>query len=250
MKTIEDLSLETLKCGYVQNKDTYVCNYCDKTYEIGHIYSFADDLLDAKAAVKRHICDVHGSPLHELFKLDKKQTMLSDVQKRMLSYFADNKSDKEISEMTHTSLSTVRQQRYQLKEKAKQAKVFLAMYELSEQSSSFEAYIPIHQSATMVDDRYLMTLQEEQEFIDRYFSSTNPLQLKMLPAKQKAKLAILRMIAKQFDENQKYTEMEVNEILKAIYDDFVTIRRYMIEYGFLKRTDDGTRYWKPETVES
>lgn len=249
MKKIEELRLDELKCGYTVHDDVYTCIFCNQMYETGHIYTCKDELLDAHAAMKHHICEVHGGTLQELFALDKKQTMLSDVQKRMLSYFADNKSDKEIAKITHTSLSTVRQQRYQLKEKAKQAKVFLAMYELSEQSSSFEAYIPIHQSATMVDDRYLMTLKEEQEFIDRYFSSTSPLQLKMLPAKQKAKLTVLRMIATQFDENKEYTEMEVNEILKAIYDDFVTIRRYMIEYGFLKRTNDGIRYWKPETVQ-
>ncbi|MBJ6950597.1 DUF2087 domain-containing protein, partial [Vibrio cholerae] len=27
------------------------------------------------------------------------------------------------------------------------------------------------------------------------------------------------------------------------YPDFVTLRRYLIEYGFLDRTDDGSQYW-------
>jgi hypothetical protein len=28
-----------------------------------------------------------------------------------------------------------------------------------------------------------------------------------------------------------------------VYDDYVTVRRYLIEYGFLDRKDDGSQYW-------
>ena len=36
-----------------------------------------------------------------------------------------------------------------------------------------------------------------------------------------------------------YTEKQVNAVLADIYDDYVTIRRYLIEYGFMDRTRDG-----------
>jgi len=54
---------------------------------------------------------------------------------------------------------------------------------------------------------------------------------------------ILREIIKRFQNDRIYTEKEVNEILKAIYDDYVTLRRYLIEYGFLDRKLDGNQYW-------
>jgi len=48
---------------------------------------------------------------------------------------------------------------------------------------------------------------------------------------------------KKFDSSEKYTEKEVNQILESVYPDFVTLRRYLIEYGFLDRTADGSKYW-------
>ena len=63
------------------------------------------------------------------------------------------------------------------------------------------------------------------------------------PKKEKQKLATLRVIIKQFDKEKQYSEKEINEILKSIYDDHVTLRRYLVEYGFLDRKDDGSAYW-------
>ncbi|MGX4667923.1 DUF2087 domain-containing protein [Cerasibacillus sp. JNUCC 74] len=40
-----------------------------------------------------------------------------------------------------------------------------------------------------------------------------------------------------------YSEMEVNEILKAIYSDFAILRRYLIDYEFMERSRDCTKYW-------
>ena len=45
------------------------------------------------------------------------------------------------------------------------------------------------------------------------------------------------------DPKKKYTEKELNTILVESFDDYVTIRRYLIEYGFLDRKKDGSRYW-------
>ena len=42
---------------------------------------------------------------------------------------------------------------------------------------------------------------------------------------------------------EKNTEQEVNEILRPIYEDYMTIRRYLIMYGFMERTKDGRQYW-------
>jgi hypothetical protein len=63
------------------------------------------------------------------------------------------------------------------------------------------------------------------------------------PKKEKRKVVLLRHIAGRFDPELKYTEKEVNEIIKTAYDDFATIRRYLVEYGFLDRKKDGSCYW-------
>ncbi|MMZ69439.1 hypothetical protein D1872_322810 [compost metagenome] len=51
---------------------------------------------------------------------------------------------------------------------------------------------------------------------------------------------------KRFDTHKKYTEKEVNGILRTADTDYVTLRRYLIEYGFLDRKDDGSMYWVKE----
>ena len=73
--------------------------------------------------------------------------------------------------------------------------------------------------------------------------SRNPLKIKLFPAKEKRKYILLGMICLLFDKDKKYTEPEVNEILRDVYDDFVTIRRYLIIYEFLARTTNGSSYW-------
>lgn len=70
--------------------------------------------------------------------------------------------------------------------------------------------------------------------------------MKTFPAKEKYKLVILRELASDFEKNRKYDEKEVNEIIKNRYPDFVTIRRYLIEYGFMERKPDGSEYWLKE----
>jgi hypothetical protein len=58
--------------------------------------------------------------------------------------------------------------------------------------------------------------------------------------------AVLQEIADEFQRGQAYTEKEVNQILKAVNDDYVTVRRYLIEYGYLDRKPDGSQYWLKE----
>jgi hypothetical protein len=53
---------------------------------------------------------------------------------------------------------------------------------------------------------------------------------------------VLREIVNRFDKERSYNEKEVNEVLKPVFDDFATIRRYLIEYGFMERNPDGSCY--------
>ena len=95
----------------------------------------------------------------------------------------------------------------------------------------------------MVDDRYVITERERDKILNAEFESLEPLRLKRFPGKEKKKIVILRRIAEEFDHGRKYDELQMNEIIKEIFDDYAVIRRYLIEYGFMDRTRDGKEYW-------
>ncbi len=82
-----------------------------------------------------------------------------------------------------------------------------------------------------------------EEVVKNYVTSMEPFKLKVFPSKEKKKYILLRFMIKLFKEDIKYSEVEVNRILKPVYKDYVMIRRYLIDYGYLKRLDDGRAYW-------
>jgi AcrR family transcriptional regulator len=67
--------------------------------------------------------------------------------------------------------------------------------------------------------------------------------LETFPLKEKARLALIEHISESFDRRSHYTEREVDAILKPLVADHSKARRYLVDYGFLRRTADGSRYW-------
>lgn len=66
-----------------------------------------------------------------------------------------------------------------------------------------------------------------------------------MPMKQPQIVIILDEASLRFDYDREYTEKEVNAILSDIYEkDFVTLRRYLVDFGYLTRTNDGSVYKK------
>ncbi len=53
-------------------------------------------------------------------------------------------------------------------------------------------------------------------------------------------------LANHLNYGVKYNESQINKFIKEFHDDFVTVRRYLIAYGFLERTRDGKEYWLNE----
>lgn len=106
-----------------------------------------------------------------------------------------------------------------------------------------DKFVSFHKGAKMVDERYVTTEEEKKKVLSTYFKQGSNGRLDILPSKEKRKLIILQNIVKRFDVNKKYSEKEINEILKIIYSDFATIRRHLIEYGFMERSKDCTEYW-------
>ena len=238
-------ALDDIKQGYTDDSSQFTCLLCGKGIEKGIIYPQDGLLYEAEKYMQHHITTEHKSVFHYLISLNKKMTGLTDHQNNILRLFYEGKSDQEIKEELEIgSTTTIRHHRFALKEKERQAKIFLAMMELlKEQDQKTESHIPIHKTATMVDERYDITLSEEQKLLEKYFPNGVEQPLVRFPKREKHKIVVLRAITKLLDDSKQYTEKELNEIIQPIYEDYVQIRRYLIEYGFMDRQDDGSTYW-------
>lgn len=94
-----------------------------------------------------------------------------------------------------------------------------------------------------MDERYSIEQKEREKVLTTYFKNGLDARIETIPSKEKKKLIILQHILKRFEESKHYHEKEVNEILKTVHEDFVSLRRHLIEYGFMERNDDGSEYW-------
>ncbi len=241
-------SLEELKQGYVYaEQQAYVCLICGESFEDGMIYEWEERLFEARRFIRVHIEHHHGSMLAHLLKLDKKATGLTDLQKELIEDFASGMSDSDIVRKNGSgSASTIRNHRFALKEKAKQAKLFLAIMEMIDKgavhASPKIAGIPLGAAQEAIREE--MRDHESLSVIRKYFPEGDQGRLTQIPRKEKRRLVVLAHLALRFERGRTYTEKEVNALLMtASEDEYVTLRRYLIEYGFLDREDDGSAYW-------
>lgn len=61
--------------------------------------------------------------------------------------------------------------------------------------------------------------------------------------KEKKWLAVLRWLVTKFEPGIRYTEKQVNAILTEVHGDYATMRRDLIDYGFMERERGGASYW-------
>ncbi|TLS50230.1 DUF2087 domain-containing protein [Paenibacillus antri] len=247
-------SPEELKRGYgtYPEQGGHRCLVCGEFAEFGRVFPIGEHWYDAEAYMKRHIAAAHKSMFEYLLSLDKKWTGLTDVQREVLQLFYEGRSDADTAKTLGSKPATVRYHRFHLREKEKQAKVFLALMALLDErpkanadagDSEQEEFVPIHRTATTIDERYAMTAEENAKVLKTYFPYGLEGPLKEFPSKEKRKIAVLRHLMTRFERNRVYSEKEVNAVLKDAFSDYVTLRRYMIEYGFMDRKDDGSEYW-------
>ncbi len=240
-----DASLKELKQGFTKDNNNYICLLCGKKIEKGIIYPDGGVYYEAGRYIRIHIEKEHQSVFEYLINLDKKQTGLSDHQNSLLRLFYQGKTDHDIQkEMGIGSSSTIRNHRFVLKEKEHQAKVFLVLMELlKDKDKRFLSGLPRLEAAGMVNNRYSITQEESEKILKKYFPEGTDGPLKTFSMKEKSRLVVLKELTKRFESKRFYTEKEINTVLKTAYHDFVTLRRYLIEYGFMERKPDGSSYW-------
>lgn len=196
---IRNATIDDFKRGYVWNskKAEFVCLICD------------ENIGDKDNSASSHVIE-HGKPIERLLLLDKKYTGLTEIQKEFLEMISNKYTDKEIAAKLACAESTVRNMRFALRERARQARAFLAIMELADEK------MPI---------------------------VTQP-KLRSFPAREGKRKALLPRFAALFEPNKEYTEMEVKKVIKTIYEDDAIIRRYLVDYGYLNRNKDGSKYYK------
>ncbi|AGK99428.1 DUF2087 domain-containing protein [Clostridium pasteurianum] len=244
-------TIDELKSGFAEEDGEYKCIICEEIFQKGRIYEINSELYDAGKAAELHIEERHGSMLQYLLEMNSTFTGLSDIQKKLLNLIAEGLSDKEVAGKLGVAQSTIRNHRYKLREKEKQAKLFLALMDLLSKNTNKkinkldkEVMCDAHKTATTLDDRYNITDKEKVDVIKTYIDENGA--LINYPAREKKKIIVLQEIVKNFSKGKIYSEKEINRILKRIYEDYATIRRALIEYGFIERTNDCSNYWVKE----
>lgn len=196
---IRNASIDDLKRGYIWDSKSgnFICLSCKV------------NLSNNGEEAEKHVHS-HGKDLERLLLLDKKYNGLTEIQKEFLSMVSNRQNNKEIALNLGVAESTVRNMSFSLRERAKQARVFLAIMDLV------------------------------------YGDNTIRIQskIKVFPIKEAKRKALLPRFSNLFEPNKDYSEKEVKEIINTIYEDDALIRRYLVDYGYLNRSKDGSKYYK------
>ncbi|MGG5369318.1 DUF2087 domain-containing protein [Enterococcus sp. AZ196] len=238
-----ELTIEEIRKGYSKNGEfLFHCLYCDQTFDDRFVYPISDSnnqFARAEGAMIYHMKHEHNGSFNALLNLDKNQTGLSDTQKKFLLLFSTGINDQEIANQLGITTSAVRNHRFKFKEKKRQAKILLALLESIDEKEHSEL---IANSLIDSDERFVSTKKEREKVFDVFLDKNG--KANQIPTKEKKRIILLQKLAENFTSEKQYTEKEVNTIISKMFEDYVTIRRYLIEYGILGRTVDGTMYWK------
>ena len=63
-----------------------------------------------------------------------------------------------------------------------------------------------------------------------------------IPAQHQRRVAITKWLAAHFEPGVRYSEQEINERIQCVHHDSASLRRYMVDYGYMQR-DHGV-YWR------
>lgn len=246
-----DASTEDLMRGYSEDEEAYRCLICEEEFTKGCIYEVDGKLYDGAKATKLHIAEKHGSMLTYLLQMNPSFLGISQIQQEVMGMMAKGVPDKDIAKQMGVAASTIRNHRFKLREKEKQAKLFLTTMALMGQETNKKVkcleeatLCDAHKTATTLDDRYNITDKERTAAIKAYMDEHGA--IKTFPAKEKKKIIVLSEVVKNFSKGKSYSEKEINRILQRIYEDYATIRRALIEYGFIERSDACSDYWVKE----
>lgn len=88
-------------------------------------------------------------------------------------------------------------------------------------------------SGSMTSDQGAKPAGEEDDAVLRAFFD-GP-RLRQIPASRKKRVIVLRRLLERFAPGHAYPESQVNDLLREAHDDVATLRREMVDYGFMVR---------------
>ncbi len=249
MQNPENTTVDDLRSGYRRrtHPDGFQCVHCGRSYEQGVIYPVDEHLYDARRAVEDHVEREHDGPFAALLATGKDGTGLSDIQREVIEASFEGLTDRQIAGRMGRSASTIRNHRFLMRKRLREARAFLAVMEiLDEHVQAGERFVRFHPALPVDDDRVMVTEAEARKLLDRFFEGPDHGRLLRFPKKEKHKLVILRHVTTRFAAGRRYAEPEVNRILGELHDDHATLKRYLVDYRFLARERDGSEYWRTD----
>jgi biotin operon repressor len=73
---------------------------------------------------------------------------------------------------------------------------------------------------------------ERERTIRNFFEGDR---LKTIPSQRKQRVIVLQHLMQRFEPDRAYREAEINDILKTAHEDFATLRRELVDYGYMER---------------
>ena len=89
------------------------------------------------------------------------------------------------------------------------------------------------------DARELAEAPEGSDVLRRFVKGGR---LESIPAARSKLRVVLDYLAQDFEPGRRYSEREVNELLKRHHDDVASLRRYLVDEEFMERA--GGEYWR------
>lgn len=88
--------------------------------------------------------------------------------------------------------------------------------------------------AALEQEAYDAAQAEQRRLVGRLFTDGR---IERVPAKRKARAAVLLEVLGRFEPGRDYSEREVNEVLLGVHEDFAYLRRELVNYRYLERAD-------------
>lgn len=221
------LSLTDLKRGYHETTTGLQCNYCQVQWSP----ATAVNLIEA------HLTLVHGGNLFQLLHTDNRYNSLTANQRDLLTGFSAGLKDQALAEQMQVAPATIRHQKFTFREKAKRARLYLAIYDSVFAPAANQPVVTASQKPKLSETETAAALQHYFDF------SHQPAQLKQWPRKTAVRQVILDRIVTELPVDQHFSANTLDQQLSRIYFDPATLRRQLVATGLLKQT--GTDYWRP-----
>lgn len=103
--------------------------------------------------------------------------------------------------------------------------------------------LPIESEAAESDNAWIDALDMDESSRKVLRDYTFNGELTRIPSRQKKLLVVLDWLATKFQPDKMYTEKEVNAIISEVNNDFATLRRDLVDFGYLRRERGGGQYW-------